>query len=113
MFARTFASDKALREDTIAYMVEAFKQTGKEAIIHLMSEIVREMAASLPEHPAKPRMIVYGDHEKPFVIKTSRKWNQRLSVSELDELENAHHILNQDNPAAFNKELFALIKRIE
>ena len=63
MFARTFASDKALREDTIAYMVEAFKQTGKEAIIHLMSEIVREMAASLPEHPAKPRMIVHRDYE--------------------------------------------------
>jgi len=73
-----------------------------------VDEIVREKAADLPETPAKPRMIVDGDHEKPFVIKTSRKWHPRLPGSKLVEIENAHHILNLDNPAAFNKVLFAL-----
>lgn len=90
MLARILDSDKALREDTIAYKLELFNKTERKAVIHIVGEIVREKAAGLPETPAKPRMIVDGDHEKPFVIKTSRKWHPRLPGSELVEIENAH-----------------------
>jgi len=112
MMADTFSRNKALKEDTVAYLAEAVTQTGKDSLIHLMCEMMRDMTDGLPEPPEMPRLIVYGDHEKPFVIKASKAWHERLPGSELVEIKNAHHIVNQDNPQAFNQALQAFLKQL-
>jgi 3-oxoadipate enol-lactonase len=109
--ARAFAKHKALKDETQAYLLETIDRTGKAAVTHLTNEMVRDMAAGLPAPPDKPRLIVYGDHDIPFIINMSKKWHKRLPGSELAEIEQAHHILNQDNPAAFNVILREFLER--
>ena len=108
---RSFGKHKALREETIAYLLETIDQTGKDAVTHLTNEMVRDMADGLPAPPDKPRLIVYGDHDLAMLNNMTKKWHQRLPGSELAEVENAHHILNQDNPEAFNAILREFLKR--
>lgn len=110
--ARTFAKHKALAPETIDYVIETVENTGKDAITHLTNEMVRDMVAGVPEPSSKPALIVYGDHDLPFIIKMSKDWHARLPNSELAMVENAHHILNQDNPAAFNTILVDFLERV-
>ena len=112
MMARMFASNKALKDETVAYLVEAVQQTGKDGLTHLMCEMIRDMTVPLPEPAEMPRLIVYGDHEKPFVIKASIAWHERVPGSELVEVQDAHHIVNQDNPQAFNAALLAFLQQL-
>lgn len=108
--ARTFAKHKALAPETIEYVIETIETAGKEAITHLTNEMVRDMVAGLPAPSSKPTLIVYGDHDLPFIIKMSKDWHARLPNSKLAMIENAHHILNQDNPTAFNVVLLDFLK---
>ena len=112
MMARMFASNKALKDETVAYLVEAVQQTGKDSLTHLMCEMIRDMTVPLPEPTEMPRLIVYGDHEKPFVIKASIAWHERVPGCKLVEVEDAHHIVNQDNPQAFNATLLAFLQQL-
>ena len=111
--ARTFAKHKALTPETIAYLVETVENTGKDAITHLTNEMVRDMVAGLPAPSSKPILIVYGDHDLPFIIKMSKDWHARLPNSELVLVENAHHILNQDNPTDYNAILLDFLERVQ
>ena len=110
--AHTFARHKALTADTIAYLVETVEETGKDSITHLTNEMVRDMVAGLPAPSSKPVLIVYGDHDLPFIINMSKAWHTRLPNSELTMIENAHHILDQDNPTAFNAVLLNFLERV-
>ena len=111
--ARTFAKHKALDPDTIKYLIETVENTGKDAITHLTNEMVRDMVAGVPEPSSKPNLVVYGDHDLSFIIKMSKAWHNRLPNSELAMVENAHHILNQDNPTEFNAVLIKFLERIQ
>ncbi len=111
--ARTFAKHKALTPETIAYVIETVEATGKDAITHLTNEMVRDMVAGLPAPSSKPALIVIGDHDLPFIIKMAKDWHTRLPNSELAMVEYAHHILNQDNPAAFNAILVDFLERMQ
>ena len=101
-FNRTFAEHKALTKATQAYLRETVAYTGKEAITHLTHEMLRDLVEGLPGHPPHPALIVYGDHEMRFIQKMARAWHSQHPHSQLVEIQDAHHILNQDNPAAFN-----------
>ncbi len=107
-----FAKHKALTEDTIAYLKESIKATGKDSVIHLTNEMIRDMAEGLPAPPDKPTLIVIGDHEIPAIIQMNQRWHERLHGSELVMVENAHHILNQDNPDGFNQVLIDYLERV-
>jgi len=111
--ARTFAKHKALAPETIDYLIETVKHTGKDAITHLTNEMVRDMVAGVSEPSSKPNLIVYGDHDLSFIIKMSKDWHARLPNSELAMVENAHHILNQDNPAVFNAILVDFLEMVQ
>jgi pimeloyl-ACP methyl ester carboxylesterase len=110
--ARTFAKHKALTAETIAYLTETAERTGKAAITHLTVEMVRDMVVGLPAPTNKPALIVYGDHDIPFVINMSKKWHERLPNGEIVRVDNAHHILNQDNPSAFNAAVLNFMERV-
>ncbi len=107
---KSFAEHKALTEDTKAYLMQTMSYTGKDAVIHLINEMVRDMVMGLPEPPEHPALIVYGDHDLRFIRQMSKTWHQRQPNSRLVEIQNAHHILNQDNPEAFNAVLRAFLQ---
>lgn len=105
LLANSFAKHKALRQDTRAYLVETVSATGTDALIHLTNEMLQDMVDGLPERPGQPMLIVYGDHDISFVRRMSTKWHAAEPASQLVKINDAHHILNQDNPEAFNLEL--------
>jgi|GEM_PF-4330865 len=75
--------------------------------------MVRDMVAGLPGHSAHPALIVYGDHELRFIRKMAKAWHYKHPHSQLVEVRDAHHILNQDNPAAFNAALLEFLQEIQ
>jgi 3-oxoadipate enol-lactonase len=107
---KSFAKHKALTADTQAYLMETMSQTGKDVVIHLINEMVRDMVLGLPEPPAHPALIVYGDHDLRFLRQMSTTWHHRQPYSRLVKIANAHHILNQDNPEAFNQALLNFLQ---
>jgi 3-oxoadipate enol-lactonase len=109
---RSFAVHKALTEDTIAYLMETTAQTGKDAIIHLTNEMTRDLVQGLPEPSTQPSLIVYGDHDLRFIRHMAILWHERQPNSRLVEVPNAHHILNQDNPAYFNRCLLGFLREV-
>ncbi len=109
---KAFAEHKALADETKAYLMETVSQTGKDMITHLTNEMVRDMVIGIPEPNTQPSLIVYGDHDIRFLRNMSIKWHQRQPNSQLVEIKNAHHILNQDNPAAFNAALLSFLAEI-
>ena len=71
------------------------------------------MAEGLPGHSDKPALIVYGDHDIPFTIQMFKKWHERLPEIELIAIKNALHILNQDNPEAFNQVFLDYLNQLD
>lgn len=109
---KAFATHKALTENTRAYLTETASQTGKDVIIHLTNEMVRDMVTGLPELPQQPALMVCGDHDLRFIHKMAEKWHNILPQSQLVLIQHAHHILNQDNPEEFNKVLLNFLEQI-
>lgn len=109
-FNRTFAEHKALTQETKAYLMETIAHTGKDAVTHLTNEMVRDIATGLPGHPPHPALIVYGDHEMRFIRKMAEGWHDKHPNSQLVEVRDAHHILNQDNPVEFNAALLNFLE---
>ena len=105
MLANAFANHKALRQDTRAYPFETVLATGKDALIHLTSEMLQDMVDGLPGYTRHPLLLVCGDHDMSFVRGMSTKWHAAQPSSQLAMIRDAHHILNQDNPEAFNRVL--------
>jgi pimeloyl-ACP methyl ester carboxylesterase len=109
---KAFAEHKALAEATKTYLMETAAHTGKDAITHLTNEMVRDMVVGLPGHPPHPALIVYGDHELRALKNMSKRWYKQHPDGRLVEIHDAHHILNQDNPAAFNTALLNFLEEI-
>jgi 3-oxoadipate enol-lactonase len=112
-FNHVFAKHKALREETQAYLMETAAHTGKDVVAQLTHEMLRDMVIGLPEHSPHPALIVYGDHEWRFVRRMAKAWHKEHPDSQLVEICDAHHILNQDNPAAFHQVLGPCLEGVE
>ncbi|TVR51086.1 MAG: alpha/beta hydrolase [Spirochaetaceae bacterium] len=102
---KKFGEHKALTQHTKEYLGETIERTGKKAVTHLINDMIRDLATGLPAPPPHPTLIMYGDHDMRFIRKMSEKWHERLPETQLQLIENAHHILNQDNPDACNAAL--------
>lgn len=109
---KAFAEHKALAAETKSYLMETIAYTGKDVVTHLTNEMVRDMVEGLPGHSAHPALIVYGDHDLRSLRKMAEAWHKGHPHSQLVEVQNAHHILNQDNPAAFNAALLGFLQTI-
>ena len=108
-----FAEHKALTESTRRYLSETIAATGKPMVTHLVNEMIRDMTAGLPEPPERPTLILYGDHDIGFIRRMSEKWHTRLPKSRLVMIDQAHHILNQDNAEACNTAIETFLTRAE
>lgn len=110
--AKSFAKHKAITPTTRAYLEEGVYKTNKKTLIHLMKEMVKDMIIGIPGPLNQPMLITYGDHEVSALKKMNIKWHRNNSNSQLEVIEKAHHILNQDNPEDFNKVLLEFLKKI-
>ena len=61
-----------------------------------------------------PTLVLYGDHESPLVKRQGRRLADTLAGGSYREIAEAGHLVNQDNPRAFNAacaEFFADVER--
>lgn len=110
--AKYFAKHKSITPATRAYLEEGVHKTSKKTLIHLIKEMINDMTMGITEPLTQPLLITYGDHELNAIKKMNIKWHSNSSNSQLAVIENAHHILNQDNPEECNKVLLDFIKKI-
>ena len=106
---KAFASHRALKPETRAYMEQVSARTGKKVMSHITRELLKDMVRGLPEPSKEPMLLLHGDHEASFVKKLLRKMNQHNPNSQLAVVNDAHHIANQDNPEEFNRILLSFL----
>ncbi|PTL38055.1 alpha/beta fold hydrolase [Alkalicoccus saliphilus] len=109
---KTFADHKALKPHTKGYMIKTAATTGKSVIIQLTKAMITDMTEGTSAPIQQPTLILYGDHEAAYVKRMNIKFHETLNNSRLVVIKEAHHIANQDNPEAFNKEVISFIKDI-
>ena len=110
---KKFALHKALKVDTQEYLEEITSANGKNLIKHLTLEMFNDMSDGLSKPLDHDMLILYGDHDLNFIKKLSIKWHNSHNRSDLVEIENAHHIANQDNPWKFNMVLKSFLQSID
>ncbi len=109
---KAFASHRALKPDTRAYMEQVAARTGKKVLSHVTQELLRDMVKGLPGPSKEPMLLVHGDHETSFVKKLLRKMHHNHQNSQLAVVNDAHHIANQDNPEEFNRILLSFLDEL-
>lgn len=109
---KTFADHKALKPHTKEYLIRTAAVSGKTVIVQLTKAMITDMVEGTSAPIKQPTLILYGDHEAAYVKRMNTKFHETLNNSRLVVIKEAHHIANQDNPAAFNKEVISFIKDI-
>jgi len=104
-----FAAHKALRPHTRAYLQASASAAGKETILRLTLDMLRDMTQGIPRQLEHPMLICHGDHEAGFLKRLASRWHASQPGSSLAVIEDAHHIANQDNPRAFNEALMQFL----
>jgi len=110
---KAFASHRALKPETRAYMEQVAAGTGKKVLNHITRELLRDMVKGLPEPSKEPMLLLHGDHEASFVKRMLQRMNQNNPHSRLAVVKNAHHIANQDNPEEFNQILLSFLDELQ
>ncbi|EEG78866.1 alpha/beta fold hydrolase [Dethiobacter alkaliphilus] len=110
---KTFASHRALKPETRAYMEQTAARTGKKVMSHITRELLRDMIKGLPEPAKEPMLLLHGDHEAPFVKNNMQKMHENNPNSQLTVIKDAHHIANQDNPEELNRILLAFLEELQ
>jgi len=110
---KAFASHRALKPDTRAYMQQVAEKTGKQVLSHVTQQLLTDMVNGLPEPSKKPMLLIHGDHEATLVKNILQKMKQHNPNSQLAVVHDAHHIANQDNPEEFNKILLSFLGKFQ
>ena len=84
------------------YVEETAAQTGKTQFVHLERGIGHQLRTGIADEPTHPQLIVVGEHELSRLRTLGRRWAVRLPDARFVELPGAGHLLNQEDPAAFN-----------
>lgn len=111
-FYRSFAAHRAVKDETKRFLEQAIAANGKELVVQLTGETLRDMTDGLPQPIPTPCLIVVGDQEIGFVRKGGRKWHEKVAGSEFVMIPQAGHIANQDNPDEFNQSLREFVDRL-
>ncbi len=111
-FYRSFAAHRAIHSETKRFMEQAIAENGKELVLELTKETLKDMTEGLPEPLPTPCLILIGQSEVPFVRKSGEKWHGKRPGSELQIIPDAGHIANQDNAEVFNETLKGFLDRL-
>ncbi len=109
---KAFASHRALKPETRAYMEEVSARTGKKVLSHVTQELLRDMVKGIPQPSTEPMLLLHGDHEASFVKKLLRDMKKNNPNSHLEVVNDAHHIANQDNPEELNRMLLSFLDNL-
>jgi len=60
-----------------------------------------------------PTLCVIGDGEIPFVARATRAWAERTTLAQVVLIDQAGHLVNQENPAAFCDAVVAFVEGLE
>lgn len=95
------------------YAKHASARTGKENMVSLERELLKDIDDRIPEQPEHPQLIVVGEHEYVHLRKKAKAWHETLPNSEYTTVPDAGHIANHDNPTAFNEILFSFLETLD
>ena len=109
---KAFAKHRTLKPETRAYLERVAAENGKKVMAHLTQELMRDMVRGLPDHTTEPKLLCHGDHEISLIQKQMKRWHNECPESQLQIIENAHHIANQDNPDRTNRVLLDFLDSI-
>jgi len=96
--------------DAQEYARRATARTGKENMVSLEREYLKDIEEGIPELTELPQLVVVGDHEYYLLRKKAKEWNDRLPNSVYATVPDAGHIANHDNPTAFNEILSSFLE---
>ena len=99
--------------DAQEYARRATARTGKENMVSLEREYLKDIEEGIPELTDLPQLVVVGEHEYFPIRKKAKEWNDRLPDSEYATVPDAGHIANHDNPTAFNEILSRFLESLE
>ena len=99
--------------DAQEYARRATARTGKENMVSLEREYLKDIEEGIPELTDLPQLVVVGEHEYFPIRKKAKEWNERLPDSEYATVPDAGHIANHDNPTAFNEILSRFLESLE
>ncbi|MEM4782473.1 MAG: alpha/beta hydrolase, partial [Halalkalicoccus sp.] len=97
--------------DVRSAALDTVDETGREEFKKIFSALYRFRPPEL-DGLSVPARVVYGEHEAPPVKRQSRDLARALG-SDLYEISDAAHLVNQDNPDAFNELLEGLLAEVE
>ncbi|ELY57059.1 alpha/beta fold family hydrolase [Natronolimnohabitans innermongolicus JCM 12255] len=107
----TFGRLVAHTPDAQEYAKQASARTGKENMVSLEREFLKDLEEGIPELTEHPQVIVVGEHEYATLRKKSKEWNEKLPDSVYTTVPDAGHIANHDNPTAFTELLSSFLER--
>jgi pimeloyl-ACP methyl ester carboxylesterase len=98
---------------TQAYLQEVFNRWSKGDFIR-HSWYGRGGLRSKPGYRVRqPLLIIHGEHEMGFVYRDAAAWAEREAGCRYVVVPDAGHVVNMDNPAAFNAALLAFLAEAE
>ncbi len=103
----------AQSSDARAYARQVSARTGKENMVSLERELLRDLGDGIPELPEHPQLVVVGEDEYFWLRKKAKEWDKKLLNSEYETVPDAGHLANQDNPTAFNEILSQFLESLD
>ncbi len=101
-----FAQKTALRPEVRQYAKDSFLSVGKSRFGNVWRGVASVTSAGIPSFSFKPLLITHGEQDFFGIIRRdSLLWHRQVPGSRYAVIPAAGHNANQDNPAAFNREL--------
>jgi 3-oxoadipate enol-lactonase len=102
------------RDDVRRYVADAIRPLGRDDF----ATFTKAAAAALgyregSERLDVPTLCIIGDAEIPFVARATRSWAERRPLAQVATIEQAGHLVNQENPEAFCDAVVAFVHGLE
>jgi 3-oxoadipate enol-lactonase len=112
-FCKSFGKHRAVKKDVQKYLSETMSRTGKKFALKITKDMVYDLIEKSPESVKVPLLITYGKKDLFFIRNAAKKWHGKEIASMCAEIQNANHIVNQDNPEEFNKAVIDFLETLE
>jgi pimeloyl-ACP methyl ester carboxylesterase/ketopantoate reductase len=103
----------ACTPDAKQYVTQASARTGKENMVSLERDLLKDMDEGIPELIEVPQLVVVGEHEYFPLRKKAKEWDEQLPNSVYATVPDAGHIANHDNPTGFNETLSSFLDSLD
>lgn len=100
------------RPEVRRYVAQATEPVAKATLVAVTEAALEGMLTTTqpPQHSV-PTLVVHGGREQRFVVRMIRAWAARDPQVEVEAIPDAGHLVNHDEPAAFNAVLLRFLRR--